>query len=404
MHALFRGIGSSLRWRQRPRISVGLDLGSEFTSWVILCGSQADASSVVCAERLALPLGWVEAGRIAQPTEMGLWLRQTLLERGWAAEVLSIGVDDAWITSHRVNLAQDLTQDDVLFQLMAEIQAARPDGAEVTIDYRVAPQQASAAELTYEVQSVPRTLVNEAQQLARAARLNLVSLSPRAQASSLAQQNKTWDAESALIAPLLAGHDVALGLALSAWTPAQLNWLPHRDTAHKAARLGWLRQASVCGWVGVSLAIVLVVTLDAMTDALQAKLTESTRLAGTRAHASAQQAHAQLTRMAQRANAQADWLSGQRRWQASTLAWHHLLAQPAPGVWVSHLAQKGVQWSVHGDALSSHHAQQWVQGWAALDIWAKPPQLPALQLTQTVSQQGVPVWQFQVEAELKEVR
>ena len=404
MHALLSWMGSSLRWRQRSRFSMGLDLGPEFACWVILSGSQAGAMSVVSAERLALPPDLVAAGRITQPTALGLWLRQALQERGCALDVLSIGVDDAWITSHRVSLAQGLAQEDVTFQLMAEIQSALPDGGGVRIDYRLDPLQASASELTYAVQSVPSTLVTDAQELARVARLNLVSLSSREQAASLANKHDTWGATAAVVEPLVAGHDVALGLALSAWTPAEFNVLPHRDMAQKAARLGFLRSLSGFCLAGVCLALVLVATLTAMTDALQAKSPPHARDAATRAHQAAKQMHAQLTGMAQRVSAQAHWLSGQQRLQASTLAWHRLLAQPAPGVWVSHVTLKGVQWSVQGEALSSHHAQQWVRRWGELDIWAKPPQLPALQLTQAVSQQGLPVWQFQVEAELKEGR
>ena len=115
MHALLSWVTSFLRWRQRTRVSMGLDLGPEFASWVILSGSQSCAAYLVCAEPLALPPGLVEEGRITQPTALGLWLRQALLERSWAIDELSIGLDDAWISSHRVNMAQGLAQDDVFF-------------------------------------------------------------------------------------------------------------------------------------------------------------------------------------------------------------------------------------------------------------------------------------------------
>lgn len=392
MHALLSWVSPSPGWRQRPRISVGLDLGPEFASWVILSGSHACVTSLVCAERLALPEGLMEAGRITQPTALGLWLRQALQKRGCVVDALSVGIDDGWITSHHLRLAQGLTQDDVSFQLLADVQSALPDEADVSIDFRLDISQGPAPELAYHVQSVPSAWVSDAQQLARAARLNLGSLMSRAQAKHLAHEQG------------VAEHDVAFGLALSAWTPADFNFLPHRGMAQQAARLGWLRHALAFCVAGACLALVLVVTLQTMTDTLQAKAPPSEREAASRAHVAAKQAHDQLSHMAQRADAQASWLSGQQGLQASTLAWLHLLGQPTLGVWVSHVSQKGSQWSVQGEALSSHHAQQWVQRWGELDIWSKPPQLPALQLTQAVSQQGLPVWQFQVEAELKEVR
>lgn len=392
MHLLLSWVRSSSGRRQRPRMSVGLDLGPEFVSWVVLSGAQAGAISLVCAERLALPVGWVEAGRITQPTALGLWLRQTLQQRGWVIDVLSIGVDDAWISSHHLRLAPGLSQDDVSFQLLAEVQSALPDGADVSIDYRLDPSQGPAPEVSYHVQSVPSAWVSEAQQLARAARLNLGSLMSRAHAQHLAHEQAVGE------------HDVAFGLALSAWVSAEFNFLPHREIAQQAARLGWLRHALAFCVAGASLALVWVVSLQTMTEALQAKSPLSEREATTRAHEAAKQTHEQLTRMAHRDHAQANWFLAQQGLQASTLAWHRWLGQAEPGVWVSHVSQKGSQWSVHGEALSSHHAQQWVRRWGELDIWAKPPQLLAVQLTPVVSQQGMPVWQFQVEAELKEVR
>jgi len=395
MHALLSWVTSFLRWRQRTRVSMGLNLGPEFASWVILSGSQSSAAYLVCAEPLALPPGLVEEGRITQPTELGLWLRQALLERSWAIDELSIGLDDAWISSHRVNMAQGLAQDDVLFQLMAEVQSVMPEGADICIDYCLAPVQGPGPDLAYQVQSIPSAFVREAQQLACAARLNWGALMSRAQANQLASTSEL---------SMATDHAVALGLALSAWTSAEFNFSPHRDMAQKAARLAWLRLASAGCIAGACLAVVLVVTLSLMTDALHAKWPPNERDSATRAHQAAKQTHDQLNSVAQRAHAQADWLSRQQGLQASTLAWHRLLGQPSPGVWVSQVKQMGAQWSVQGEALSSHHAQQWVRRWGELDIWTQPPQLPAVQLTQAFSHQGVPVWRFQVEAELKGVR
>lgn len=395
MHALLSWVSSFSRGRQRSRLSMGVDLGPEFARCVVLSGAQANALSLVSEETLALPPHLIEAGRITDPTALGLWLRQVLLERRWAIDVLSMGLDDAWITSHRVSLSEGLAQDDVMFQLMVEVQSALPDGADICIDYRVASLQDSAPELTYQVQSTPRAFVREAQQLARAARLNLVALMSRAHANRLAQRSALSTADD---------HAVALGLALSAWTPPEFNFSPYRDMAQKNAQLAWLRLSCACCVAGSCLAVVWVMTLNSMTDALQAKWPPSERVAATRAHQAAKQTLDQLNHVTQRANAQADWLAKQQGLQAATLTWHRLLGQPTPGVWVSQVTQKGAQWSVQGEVLSSHHAQQWVRRWGELDIWAKPPQLPAVQLTQAVSPQGLPVWRFQVEAELKEVR
>ncbi len=404
MHALRSWMDSFLVKRQRVRVSVGLDLGPDFASWVILSGSQVGATSVVCAERLTLPEAWVEAGRITQPAELGRWLRQALIDRSCKASELSIGIADAFIASHRLSLASDLTPDDVSFQLMAEVQSALTEVADVRMDYRIVSVPGPVSELTYDVQTVPGDLVREAQQLAQMARLSLVSLMSRGEANQLAQISEPLAQPVRSLEPVVANYSVALGLAMSAWRPAEFNFLPHREKAQQAERLLWLRHALTCFVAGACLAASMGGTLDAMTDTLQAKLPSSKIAAATRGYQVAKQTHDQLVGMAQGADAQAKWLLGQQNQQDSTLAWHRLMGQPVSGVWVSHVIQKGAQWSVHGEALSSHDAQQWVRRWGELDIWTKPPQLPAMQLTPSLSHHGVPVWQFQLDAELKVVR
>jgi hypothetical protein len=43
-----------------------------------------------------------------------------------------------------------------------------------------------------------------------------------------------------------------------------------------------------------------------------------------------------------------------------------------------------------------------VQQLKVLDIWAQAPELPQLQVTPVVPSTGLPVWQFRIEADLKE--
>jgi hypothetical protein len=88
--------------------------------------------------------------------------------------------------------------------------------------------------------------------------------------------------------------------------------------------------------------------------------------------------------------------------QSHSLQWSRVLSQAAQGVWVSSVKQQGTRWTVQGEALSSSHAQQLVQQLKVLDIWAQAPELPQLQVTPVVPSTGLPVWQFRIEADLKE--
>jgi hypothetical protein len=114
--------------------------------------------------------------------------------------------------------------------------------------------------------------------------------------------------------------------------------------------------------------------------------------------------HAQAVQKLQTQRKQ--WLQSRQIKQTQSLAWTQALSQASQGVWVSHIRQQGEHWQVEGEALSSAHAQRLLGHLKALDIWAKPPELPQLELGQSVtagaiSANGASVWLFRIEAELK---
>ena len=117
-----------MRWtswlpRSRPRrlCVVGLDVGPDACSLVVLSGSPSQPDTVCCAERLALPEGLVAHGEVMQSVELGLCLR-TYLEAGdYQPQRAYLGLDSACVSNHLVTLAAGLSPDDVAFQLQAEV-------------------------------------------------------------------------------------------------------------------------------------------------------------------------------------------------------------------------------------------------------------------------------------------
>ena len=110
------------RSRTRRLSVVGLDIGPDICSLVVLSGLPSQPDSVCCAERLALPEGLVAHGEVLQSAALGQWLRTYLATGDYQPEVAYIGLDSACVSNHLVTLAAGLSPDDVAFQLQAEVQ------------------------------------------------------------------------------------------------------------------------------------------------------------------------------------------------------------------------------------------------------------------------------------------
>ena len=132
-------------------------------------------------------------------------------------------------------------------------------------------------------------------------------------------------------------------------------------------------------------------TLDALTH----------RAALTSAHQSAQAAYVLAQGVHQQGIQQSQWLQAQLVSQQQTLQWAQVLNQLDPGVWVMRVEQQDRRWRMQGEALSSAHATQVLQQLKALAIWRKAPELSQLQVKSPAITNGLPIWQFRIEAELK---
>jgi len=360
---------------------VGLDVGPEVCRLVVLAGTPTRPDRVCCAELLSLPEGLVAHGEVLQPVGLGQWLHAYLDGKGYQPEAMCIGLDDAWISHHTVSLTTGLSEDDVAFQLQAEVQSVLPDGAaEVCVDYDIVSELVEAGELLYQVQAVPRARVQTVLRVAEAAGWLAWVVAPR---------------RAALVSP----SDAAFGLALGAWRETAVNFLPHRSFQQALLpRVWWLRVgASALGgacWVIGSVLVFLSAPdiSPQYTDAV---------VSVARANENAQQAHIEAKTAQQRGAEQLAWLQAHQALSSQSLQWSRVLSQGAEGVRVVRLTQQGARWTVHGEALSPNHAQQLVAQLKALAIWAQAPELLQLQVMPAVSPAGLPVWQFRIEADLK---
>ena len=396
-----------MRWtswvpRSRPRrlSVVGLDIGPDICSLVVLSGSPSQPDSVCCAERLALPDGLVAHGEVLQSVAMGEWLRHYLDEGDYQPSEAYIGLDSACVSNHLVTLAAGLSPDDVAFQLQAEVQSVLSEYVgEVCIDYAVDTEPAAAGEQGYLVQAAPRPRVEALQRVAQAAGLKARVIEPRHDAARRTEQCHALVALPQASVALALQCDEAFGLALRAWHDEGANLLPHREDAQHVLRRAWLLGVAVCAMGGAFLAAGFAFAMASAAETRYHHLDDA--VASARAYDDAQKAHAQAKVEDERRAEQVRWLKARQDLQSQSLKWSRVLSHAAQGVWVASVKQQGTRWTVQGEALSSTHAQQLVQQLKSLDIWAQAPELPQLQVVPAVSTTGLPVWQFRIEADLK---
>jgi type IV pilus assembly protein PilN len=381
---------------------MGVDIGPEACSWVVLSGSTRQLDSVNCAQRVVLPDGLVRAGEVLQPQALGQWLRTQLDAGDYQPSQVFIGLDSACVSHHTITLTAGLRPADVAFQLQAEVQSVLPpDAAEVCIDYIADPRPASAGdEQSYEVQAAPRPQVDALQQLVQAAGLKVRVIEPRHDAARRTEEHHVLAALPPASVALALQCNEAFGLALRAWHDEGVNFLPHRQDAQRALRRAWTLRMALWAVAGALLVAGFAVAVASAAENNRQHLGDAAATA--REFDDAQKAHVQAKAAHERRAAQARWLKTRQDLQSHSLQWSRVLSQAAQGVWVYSVKQQGTRWTVQGEALSSSHAQQLVQQLKALDIWAQAPELPQLQVMPVVPSTGLPVWQFRIEADLKE--
>ncbi len=393
-----------ISWLPRPhprRLSVlGLDIGPEVCSVVVLSGSSGAPDSVCCAERLALPDGWVAHGEVLHSEALGLWLKSFLEAGDYQPKVVYMGLSDVLVSHHLVTLGAGLSQADVAFQLQAEVQSLLPAHApEMSIDFVPDPSPAPVGQQRYWVRAASRTMVEGLQQVAHAAGLTAKAVEPRGEAVQRVVQSPALTQLPSASAALALSCDAAFGLALRAWHDQGTNFLAHHGDMHKALQRAWLLGMLVCIMGGAVLAAGFAMVIASVAETTRQHMGDV--VASARAYDAAHKAHTQAKAIQERQAEQTRWLNARKDLQSQSLQWGRVLSQSTQGVWVANVRQQGARWAVQGEALTSSHAQQLLKHLKALDIWAQAPELLQLQLMPAVPTTGLPVWQFRMEAELK---
>lgn len=394
--------------RARRRCVLGVDVGLRSCRLVVLSGSRTQPDMVCAAEEVQLPEdGWMMQGHVWSSTELGRWLRQHVQQNDYDVDGMYMCIDDACISHHSIALSPGLIEDDVTFQVLAEVQALlRVSAADLSVDYGLeTPLQFAVQEkdhkLVYRAAAAPRAQVDALRRVAKTAQIKLFAVEGRGEAIQRTQSHEILRSLPPAGVAMALQCETAFGLALGGWGSRIFNFLPHRALTNLALRRAWWLCVVACVVSGVFLATGFALVIAASTTKTLNALPDRAGIAD--AYRSVQVAHARAQAAQQQTLQQQQWLHTQSTLHLQTLQWAQVLGQSGPGVWVVRVDQHGERWSVRGEALTSADAMQVLQQLKTLPIWVKSPEMSQLQEKASPVNAGLPIWQFRIEAELKGV-
>ncbi|MBU3647511.1 MAG: hypothetical protein FGM56_05480, partial [Limnohabitans sp.] len=181
----------------RRRCVLGVDVGLRSCRLVVLSGSRTQPDMVCAAEQVELPEdGWMTQGQVWSSTELGRWLRQHVQQNDYDVDGMYMCIDDASISHHSITLSPGLTEDDVTFQVLAEVQALlRVSAADLSVDYGLeTPLQLAVQEkdhkLVYRAAAAPRAQVDALRRMAKTAQIKLFAVEGRGEAIRRTQSHE----------------------------------------------------------------------------------------------------------------------------------------------------------------------------------------------------------------------
>ena len=376
---------------------LGIEMHEAGVHLLVLTGARQSPERVCICEYLHPPLGCVMNAEVLLPEKLGAWLRDwlnasVLLDE---LEAVYVGVQEHEVQQHQVRLAEGLSEEDVAFQLSVEVESlASPSNSPMNFDYITSSQ----APNVFDVRMVSKALTDACESMANALGLPLLGLEALKEARQRTRTPsvlKSFTAENLMVG---LQSEAAFGLALGAWHKPLFNFTPHRQRALQLQKRSGLSRLARCFLLA---AFVMCVTAWGLSLWAQAKQNNLADGVSTAAYEKAQQTYLQMQSVEQGDEAQRKGLAKRQVLQAQTLAWNRVLSHDMTGVWVMRVQQREGHWSMQGEALSASHAHLVLRQLQDLSIWQQAPDFSQLQLAPNVSNTGVPVWQFRIEAQLK---
>lgn len=262
---------SHFKPEDRVQCVAGLSLMPDYAQLVVLSGAHAP-QEVLCAEYLPMPSGFWREGELVDPQGVGLWILSFLQSRDLQPDSVSLGVDPHGLTWRTVTLPADLTNEDLAFQMMAELLDGRVQLADqICIDYVALPSSSGWQEqhTKYKTVMTSALRVKGLRSVARYAHLSVRAIEPTTQASERTHQFQAFIQRSSVSAAGVLMCDEACGLALSHWDDeVGINFFPlHLEAAQRQQRNWAFRMAAgVVTGVVMSLGVSFLLNLTAQAE------------------------------------------------------------------------------------------------------------------------------------------
>ncbi len=381
--------------------SAGLSLCHGSAQLVVIAGGHDAPDQVYCADHLAATASFVSKTELIHPVELGIWLKKYLLARDLEPQHISFSVADTDVNSCVLSLPAELSQEDLAFQLTAELLHGRLQLADqFCVDYQPLTQHSlkqDTQDVAYRAAMTHSAQVRAFKQVSKALGLPIYAIEPSADALRRLATFGTFVNQPNVTASGVLQCQEACGLALSAWSKDEaFNFYPYRLEQQQRQQRMWAFQLMACLSAGVLLAVTVSAGLAYKTEQVMSSLSQG--FAIQQALSANQKKQQQLEQILKLHTQTQQWLLGHQEQRQHVDLWRSALSQIGSDVWISDISVQNKDWVIQGQALSAEGVHQALAQLAALPVWAQKPTVERLGIS---NESALPVWGFKAFGELK---
>jgi hypothetical protein len=366
---------------------------------VVIEGNSITPDQIFCAEHLGNVADFFDQSNQISPRLLGERLKNVLMTRDLEPQCISFAVPDEQVTAGMVSLPAALSDQDVSFQLAAELLQNRwTEVDQFCVDYQLVDSvDLDADQNTYKAGLLEQAKVQACLQLAKTAALNTHAIETCQAALSRVQVFSEFLSQPIVTASGVLLCEEACGLALSAWADDEaFNFYPHRLELQQRLHRRWAFQLFASLGAGIVLAGAISAAAAYQTQRVVSAMKESFSVG--QALQEIRKKHQQLQVDLDRQHQIQQWVATQSESHQRRHLLQAELSRLGVDVWISGLQVQQTSWVIQGEALRAESVHQALAQLSALPIWAQKPALENLQIS---SDSVTPVWGFKAVGELK---
>jgi hypothetical protein len=266
-----------------PVCVAGLCLSPEHAQLVVLSGDEKSPLEVLCAEHLPMPPGLWQDDQWVDAQGLGQWLQAYLQSRDLAPQRVSFSVAASHLSWRTVTLPAELVNEDLAFQITAEMLDGRVQQADqICIDYVEMPRSATDwydRQTSYRAVVTSSQWVKQCRLLARHGHMSVHVIEPQSQSEERIRAFQSFVQQSSVSAAGVLLCEQACGLALAYWDDdIAFNFYPlHLEISQRQQR-SWTFRMVAGLMMGVVMSTGLTVLFDYSAKDVQQSLQDAYRI------------------------------------------------------------------------------------------------------------------------------